>query len=168
MELVFRGRVAWKLGDFISGDNIIGREGVIDPNRDADNLKKYVLVAYDPDFPKHFKKGNLLIAGRAFGGTREHGSLKAMKALGIPLIIAESFSRVILRRAISEAFPVMECKGITTFANQGDELEVDLDTGVIRNLTQNKEIKADPALEPQIQILKAGGLIPYLRKKLGT
>src|SRR4030042_2008095 len=97
MEFIYRGRVAWKFGDFVTGDDIMGREGLMDPNRDPENLKRYVLITYDPEFPNNFRKGDLIVAGRAFGGTREHGSLKAMKALGISLIIAESFSRVLLR-----------------------------------------------------------------------
>jgi len=167
MERVFRGRVAWKFGDFFHGDRILGREGITDPNRDPENLKKYVLTAYDPKFPRKFRKGDLMIAGRAFGGSRDHQSLKAMQALGVSVIVAESFSRVILRRAILYALPVVECRGITAFANQGDELEVDLNAGVVRNLTSSgKELKCSPALGPQLEILEAGGMIPYLRKKL--
>ncbi len=109
-----------------------------------------------------------MIAGKAFGGSRDRQSLSAMQALGVSAIIAESFSRVILRSAILYAFPVVECNGITEFASLGDELEVDIDAAVVRNLTASgKELECSPLLGPQKNILEAGGIIPYLKRKLG-
>jgi len=167
MKFIYRGKVAWKFGDFVPGDAILGRVGMHE--KDPEKTKNYVLTAYDPDFPRKFNKGDLMIAGRHFGGTRDHGGMRALKTLGVSCMVAESFSRPILRRCINEnAFPVLECPGISGFANKDDEMEVNLRTGKIKNLTTGKTITAQPAPEIQLEILKVGEFIPYLRKKLET
>ena len=165
MEFVYRGKVAWKFGDFFPGDLILG-EKIGFRETDPEKLKHYVLTDFDPEFPKKFRKGDLMVAGRYFGGTRDHGGMIALKALGVSCIVTASFGRPILRRCISNAFPVLECPGITELANQGDELEVNLRTGEIKNLTTGKTLKAQPAHEVQLEILETGGFIPYLKKKL--
>ncbi len=165
MDFIYRGKVAWKFGDFFGGDLILGdRMGFRE--QDPQKLKNYVLTDYDPEFPAKFHKGDLMIAGRYFGGTRDHGSMAAMKALGVSCIVAESWGRPEIRKCITYAFPVLECPGITSLANKGDELEVNLRTGEIHDLTTGKTLKAVPAHEIQLEILEAGGFIPYLKKKL--
>lgn len=161
MEFVYRGRVAWKFGDFFPGDHIVGREGF--RQKDPEKLKDYVLTIYDPEFPQKFRKGDLMIAGRYFGGTRDHGGARALKALGVSCVVAESFSRSMFRGCIRDAFPVLECPGISRFAEEGHELEVNL-TGEIRNLTTKERLRTNPAPQIQLDMLEAGGLIPYLRR----
>ena len=164
MEFVYRGKVAWKFDDFFPGDFILGRIGLIE--KDLEKLKNYVLTSYDPEFPRKFRKGDMMIAGRYFGGTRDHGGMNALKALGVSCVVAESFGRPILRRCISNAFPVLECPGISKLADQGDELEVNLRSGEVKNLTTGKTLKTSPAPEVQLEILQDGGFTPYLKKKL--
>ena len=164
MEFVYRGRVAWKFGDFFPGDFILGRIGLRE--KDPEKLKNFVLANYDPDFPRKFRKGDLMVAGRYFGGTRDHGGMRAMQALGVSCVVAESFGRPILRRCISSALPVLECSGISKLANQDDELEVNLRTGEVKNLTTGKTLKTHPAPEVQLEIIESGGFTPYLKKKL--
>jgi 3-isopropylmalate/(R)-2-methylmalate dehydratase small subunit len=165
MEFVYRGKVAWKFDDFFSGDLILGdRMGFRET--DLEKLKNYVLTDYDPEFPKKFRKGDLMVAGRYFGGTRDHGGMAALKALGVACIVAESFGRPEIRKCITYAFPVLECPGVSKLANQGDELEVNLVTGEVKNLTSGKSLKTQPAHEVQLEILKAGGFMPYLKKKI--
>jgi len=156
--------VAWKFDDYFPGDFILGRIALRE--KDPEILKNYVLTSYDPEFPKIFRKGDLMVAGRYFGGTRDHGGMRAMQVLGVSCVVAESFGRPILRRCINSAFPVLECPGILEMANQGDELEVSLKTGEVENLTTGKTLKAHPALEIQLEILEAGGFTSYLKKKL--
>lgn len=169
MAFQISGRVAWKFGDCCSGDLILGRKGALtDPNRDPDHLKGYVLQEVDPGFPERFRKGDLMIAGRSFGMTRDHGSVKALKALGVSAIIAESFGRVWMRRAITNALPVLRCPGITLLADQGDEIQADMESGLVRNLTTGQEIKTSAAFGPQLDILRSGSLTAYLRHKLGV
>jgi len=165
MEFIYRGRVAWKFGDFVPADNILGKIGFIEG--DPKKTKNYVLTNYDPEFPKKFRKGDLIIAGRFFGGDRDHGGMRAMKELGVSCVVAESFSRPILRRNIDDnAFPVLECPGISKLANKGDELEVNFKTGEVKNLTTGEVLQTQPALEVQLEIIEAGGFIQYLKKKL--
>jgi 3-isopropylmalate/(R)-2-methylmalate dehydratase small subunit len=169
MNFAIKGKVAWVFGDFFAGDMILGRTGaLLDPNRDPKNLMKYVLTEYDKGFPANFHKGDAMIAGKVFGMARDHGSIKALKELGVSVIVAESFGRVWMRRAISNALPVLRCPGITQFANKGDELEIDLETGIVRNLSTNKSLATKPALAPQLDILEAGGMIGYLKKKIDS
>ena len=158
MEFVYRGRVAWKFGDFFSCDLILGdRMGFRE--RDPKKLKNYVLTDFAPEFPEKFRKGDLMVAGRYFGGTRDHGGMVAC-------VIAESFGRSISRKFITNAFPVLECPGISKLASQGDKLEVNLRTGEVKNLTTRKALKTRPAYEVQLEILEEGGFIPYLKKKI--
>jgi len=164
MDFLYRGKVAWKFEDYFPGDLIVGRMGLIE--KDPEKLKNYLLTSYDPEFPKKFKKGDLMVAGRYFGGTRDHGAMRALQALGVSCIIAESFGRPILRRCITYALPALECVGISMFANQYEELEVNLRTGEIKNLTTGQSAKTSPAPEVQLEIIEAGGFIPYLRKKI--
>lgn len=165
MDLVFRGRVAWKFGDFFQGDLVMGRRGMYDRNKDPENLKRYVLIDYEPDFPVRFQVGELMVAGRAFGVARDHGSVRALKALGVSAVVAESFGRVWYRRAIMNALPIVECCGISQAAERGDTLEVSLQSGIVRNLTTGQTLVGIPAIEPQLAILAAGDITEYLRAK---
>ncbi len=167
MEFVYRGKVAWKFDDFFQGDLILGeRMGFRESN--IEKLRNYVLTDFDPDFPKKFRSGELMIAGRYFGGTRDHGGMATLQAMGVACVVAESFGRPILRKCITYAFPVLECAGISKLANQGDELEVNLRTGEVKNLTTGESLVTRPAPEVQLEIIEFGGFIPYLKKKLET
>jgi 3-isopropylmalate/(R)-2-methylmalate dehydratase small subunit len=165
MEFIYRGKVAWKFEDFFSGDLILGdRMGF--KEQDPEKLKKYVLTDFDPEFPAKFQKGDLMVAGRYFGGTRDHGGMAALKALGVSCVVAESWGRPEIRKCMTYAFPVLECPGICELANKGDELIVDLKTGEVRNLTTGKTLKTTPANEIQLEILEAGGFVTYLKQKV--
>jgi 3-isopropylmalate/(R)-2-methylmalate dehydratase small subunit len=165
MNFIYRGKVAWKFGDFFSGDLILGdRMGFRE--QDPQKLKNYVLTDFDPEFPVKFRRGDLMVAGRYFGGTRDHGGMAALKALGVSCVVAESWGRPEIRKCITYGFPVLECPGISTLVNKGDELEVNLRTGELLNLTSGKALKTNPAHEIQLEILEAGGFIAYLKKKL--
>lgn len=166
MEYIIKGNVAWKFGDYFSGSLIMGREGDLDKNRDPEHLKQYVLKDYVADFHKNFRKGDFMIAGKAFGGSRDHGSIMVLQKLGVSIVIAESFGGVWQRRAISSGLPILECPGITGFAVQGDELEINIKTGQIHTVPLGKKISAEPAIEPQLAILEAGGITEYIKAKL--
>lgn len=165
MEFIYRGQVAWKFGDFFPGDLILGdRMGFRES--DIDKLKEYVLTDFDPDFPRKFRRGSLMVAGRYFGGTRDHGGMATLQAMGVSCLVAESFGRPIWRKCITYAFPVLECTGISKLVNRDEELEVNLRTGVVKNITTGQHIVAQPAPDAQMEILEAGGFTSYLKKKL--
>uniref|UniRef100_A0A7C4S5K9 3-isopropylmalate dehydratase small subunit n=1 Tax=Geoglobus ahangari TaxID=113653 RepID=A0A7C4S5K9_9EURY len=157
-----RGR-AWKFGDNISTDHITpGRYYHLRSN--LPELAKHVMEDADPDFMKKFRPGDFIVAGRNFGmgSSREHAPL-ALKIAGVSAVIAKSFARIFYRNAINIGLPVLMAD--TDEIEDGDELEVDLSTGIIRDLTKNIEIEAKPLPDIMIRILKEGGLVEYVRKK---
>ena len=162
-QLVFRGRV-WKLGDNIDTDVITPGKYLILP---IDELKKYVLEPIDPEFSRKVKPGDILVAGRNFGcGSSREQAPAALKALGISVVIAESFARIFFRNAISLGLPVMICDGISEKVKEGEFLEVNLEIGEVRNLNTGQIIKTRILSKQMVEILKAGGIIPLLKKKL--
>jgi 3-isopropylmalate/(R)-2-methylmalate dehydratase small subunit len=163
-QLVFRGRV-WKLGDNIDTDVITPGKYLI---LSIDELKKYVLEPIDPEFPRKVKPGDILVAGKNFGcGSSREQAPAALKALGISVVIAESFARIFFRNAVSLGLPVVICDGISEKVKEGEFLEVNLEIGEIRNLNTGQIIKTKILSRQMVEILKAGGIIPLLRKKLG-
>jgi len=162
-QLVFRGRV-WKLGDNVDTDVITPGKYLILP---MNELKKYVLEPIDPEFPRKVKPGDILVAGKNFGcGSSREQAPAALKALGISVVIAESFARIFFRNAVSLGLPVMICDGISEKVKEGEFLEVNLETGEIKNLNTGQTIKTKILSKQMIEILKAGGIIPLLKKKL--
>src|SRR3990172_10709625 len=165
MQTHFRGR-AWVFGEDISTDHIIaGRYlGTTDPKVFAEHCVEGV----DANFAKQAKPGDVVVAGANFGcgSSREQAPL-AFKHLGIAAILAPSFARIFFRNAINIALPVLECPGIEEAVKAGDDIEIDMERGEVR--TASGEIAKFRALPPNVLgILEAGGLVPKLRKELGT
>lgn len=92
----------------------------------------------------------------------------AIKAAGVAGVIAPTFARIFFRNAINTGLPILECPEAAAAIQSGDELEVDFATGAIRNLTRSAEYQARPLPEFVLEIVAAGGLIPYARRQLGT
>ncbi len=161
---MIKGRV-WKFGDNVDTDAIMPARYLIYTK--PEELAKYVMTGIDEDFPKKIKKGDIIVAGKNFGcgSSREHAPI-GLKAAGISCVIAESFARIFYRNAINIGLPLIECKGIYNKVKEGDELEVDLKTGIIKNLTTGETIQGQKIPEFMMEILEAGGLMPYLINKL--
>ncbi len=159
--MVLRGR-AWKLGDNISTDHIIpGRFYHL--RSDLDELAKHVFEDIVPGFHDKVQKGDILIGGRNFGlgSSREHAPL-AIKLAGIDAIVAGSFARIFYRNAINVGLAAIICDidGIA----EGDVLEIRIEEGVLADRTNGIQRTFNP-LSPIMQdILKAGGLVPYIGK----
>jgi 3-isopropylmalate/(R)-2-methylmalate dehydratase small subunit len=120
-----------------------------------------------PNFAKEHQPGDIIVAGRNFGSgsSREHAPI-AIKYAGVPVVVAKSFARIFFRNAINIGLPIVEAPEAVDEINHGDELEVDLDSGIIRNLTTGKEYKATKFPEELQAILRAGGLMEYAKEKL--
>jgi len=120
-----------------------------------------------PNFAKEHQQGDIIVAGRNFGSgsSREHAPI-AIKYAGVPVVVAKSFARIFFRNAINIGLPIAEAPDAVDEINHGDELEVDLDSGIIRNLTTGKEYKATKFPEELQAILRAGGLMEYAKAKL--
>jgi 3-isopropylmalate/(R)-2-methylmalate dehydratase small subunit len=153
---------AFKFGDNISTDHITpGRLANLRSN--LPELAKHVLEDADPTFAERVNKGDFVVGGRNFGlgSSREHAPL-VIKMSGVSAVLAESFARIFFRNAINLGLPVLVCD--TTRINDGDDLEVDLKAGVIRNITGGVELTFGKIPDVMLGILDEGGLIPYIKK----
>ncbi len=152
-------------GDNIDTDVIIpGRYLVL---QDPKELAKHAMEGVDPSFPEKAKEGVILVAGKNFGcGSSREEAPVALKHANVRCVIAKSFARIFYRNAINIGLPILEAD-LKEFVSEGDELVVDVISGVIENKTKGKQVKAKPLPPLAIEIVKAGGLTKYVRKKLG-
>ncbi len=157
---------AWVFGDDVDTDQIIAGRYLV--KTDPQELARHVMEAIDPKFASKVSKGDVIIAGRNFGcgSSREHAAI-ALKAAGISAIVAESFARIFFRNAINQGLPAVVCKGVRGGFKSGDIVEVDLEAGEVRNLSTGKTFKFQPMPEFIMRILRAGGMIPYLKQTSG-
>ncbi len=158
---MLQGR-AHKFGDSISTDHIIpGRYAHLRSN--LPELAKHVLEDADVDFAKKVKAGDFVVGGSNFGlgSSREHAPL-VIKMAGVSAILAKSVARIFFRNAINLGLPVLICD--TDRINDGDELEVDLTAGTVRDKTNGSVLTFGKIPEVMLEILNEGGLIPYIQK----
>jgi len=158
---VLRGR-AFKFGDSISTDHVIsGRYAHLRSN--LVELAKHVLEDADPTFVSRVKPGDFIVAGSNFGlgSSREHAPL-VIKMAGVSAILAKSVARIFFRNAINLGLPVLMCD--TDKMNDGDELEINLEGGKVKDLTNGSELTLGKIPEVMLRILAEGGLIPYIQK----
>ncbi len=158
---------AFKFGDNIDTDLIIPARYL--NTSDPDELVKHCMEDADPNWIKKVKKGDFIVAGENFGcgSSREHAPV-SIKAAGVSAVIAKSFARIFYRNAINIGLPILESPDAAKNIKEGDEIEVDLAKGIIRNITKNMSFKAQPFPEFMQKIIEAGGLINYIRGKLKT
>lgn len=133
-------------------------------------LAKAAFADLDPSFSAKAQAGEygIVVAGANFGGGGKtvEGPVFALRGAGVQLVIAESFARFFLRNAINNAFPVLVCPGIQHAVATGQRLEVDLDAARIANVATGQVLQATPLSATALQIIEAGGLVPYARRKL--
>lgn len=165
MAKVFKGK-AFKFGDDVNTDEIIPARYL--NTSDPKELAKHVMEDADPEFPKKVQPGDVIVAGKNFGcgSSREHAPI-AIKAAGVSAVIAKSFARIFYRNAINIGLPIFESPEAVEGIDEGDLIEVNPETGVIKNLTKGTEFQANPIPSDIRQIMEAGGLMEYAKKKLG-
>jgi len=134
---------------------------------DAKELAAHCMEDIDADFVKKVRPGDIIVAQANFGcgSSREHAPL-AIKTAGVGAVIADSFARIFYRNAINIGLPILESPEAVAATKAGDELEVELATGEIRNLTTGQAFRAKPYPEFMLQIVEAGGLIEHTRRRL--
>ncbi|MFC1897099.1 3-isopropylmalate dehydratase small subunit [Chloroflexota bacterium] len=153
---------AFKFGDGISTDDITpGRFIYLRSN--LAELAKHVFEDTNPTFVEQVKSGDFVVGGKNFGlgSSREHAPI-IIKMAGVGAILAKSFARIFFRNAINIGLPVLICD--TDKINADDELEVDLEKGIITNLTNKAQLSFSKIPEVMLHILDEGGLVPYIRK----
>jgi len=158
---MLRGR-AFKFGDDISTDHITpGRLAHLRSN--LPELAKHVMEDADPTFASRVRAGDFIVAGSNFGlgSSREHAPL-VIKMAGVSAILAKSVARIFFRNAINLGLPVLICD--TSQIDDGDELEVDLQAGTIKDITNGNQLTFSKMPEAMLRILDEGGLIPYIQK----
>jgi 3-isopropylmalate/(R)-2-methylmalate dehydratase small subunit len=157
------GRI-WMLGDNVNTDVIIpGRYNV---TTDRAQLARYCLCEVLPEFSQQVQPGDVVMAGHNFGcgSSREHAPA-ALQACGIQVVIARSFARIFYRNAVNIGLPVLICEDAVAASASGQQIEVDLATGIIRNTTSRQTFHSEP-LDPFVaRIVAAGGIIEYIRQE---
>ncbi len=153
---------AWKFGDDISTDHIApGRYFHL--RSDLPELAKHVLEDADTEFASKMSPGDFVVGGKNFGlgSSREHAPT-IIEFSGISAVLAKSFARIFFRNSINVGLPVLICD--TDKINAGDELEVDLEVGVIKDLTNGEQMDFKPLPPTMITILNDGGLLAHIQK----
>ena len=155
--------IVFKFGDNVDTDVIIPARYL--NSSDPAELATHCMEDIDKDFIKNVKKGDIIVAEKNFGcgSSREHAPI-AIKASGISCVIASSFARIFYRNAINTALPILECDEAAKNIRNGDEVEIDFDTGVITDKTTGKTFQAQPFPEFIKEIINAGGLLNSLKK----
>jgi 3-isopropylmalate/(R)-2-methylmalate dehydratase small subunit len=132
-------------------------------------LAKHCMEDIDLEFVKKVKPGDIIVATSNFGcgSSREHAPL-AIKTSGVSCVIAKSFARIFFRNAINIGLPLLESEEAVENSNAGDTLEVDLDKGVIKNITNGKTFHSKPYPQFMGELITAGGLVEYTKKRIAN
>lgn len=161
MSIIVKGKV-WKFGDNVTTD-------YMDPSFTRaspwEEVRKAILHIHDR-FPAEHRPGDVIVAGENFGcGSSRESAPANLKRLGLSCVVAESFGRIFFRNSIAIAFPVMACKGISQEFAEGDELELDFEQSLVRNLTRGTERSSNPLPPALIEIVRSGGVLQLLQEK---
>jgi len=156
---------AFKLPDNIDTDVIIAARYL--DTTDPQELAKHCLEDALPGFSGQVEAGDVLVAGSNFGSgsSREHAPV-AIKAAGISCVIAKSFARIFFRNSFNMGLPLMECAEAAEKIQAGDQVEVDFQSGTIRNLTRQQDYQARPLPDFIRELTRAGGLVNYAKARL--
>ena len=161
--MIANGKVL-KYGDNVDTDVIIPARYL--NSFDAKELASHVMVDLDPTFVDRLEPGDIVVAKSNFGSgsSREHAPL-ALKTAGVSCVIANSFARIFYRNSINIGFPILECPEAVAGIEEGDKVEVEFETGIIKNLTKGTQFQAQ-AFPPFLQkMIEANGLVNYVNSK---
>ncbi|MDP2277111.1 MAG: 3-isopropylmalate dehydratase small subunit [Nitrospirota bacterium] len=162
--MIIKGR-NWKFGNDIDTDAIIPARHL--NTSDPAELAKHIMEDADKNFPNKVKAGDIIVAGKNFGcgSSREHAPI-AIKAAGIQAVIAKSFARIFYRNAFNIGLPIFESEEASEKIKEGDEIEVDADKGIIKNISKDESYKANPIPPFMQELIASGGLVGWTKKKL--
>ena len=154
----------FKYGDNVDTDVIIPARYL--NSSDPKELASHCMEDIDKDFVNRVKPGDIIVADKNFGcGSSREQAPSAIKAAGVSCVIAETFARIFYRNSINIGLPIIECPEASRGIEQGDEVEVDFDSGIIYNRTKGTQFKGQAFPEFMQKIIKAEGLINYINQK---
>jgi 3-isopropylmalate/(R)-2-methylmalate dehydratase small subunit len=130
-------------------------------------LARHCMEDIDADFVNQVKEGDVIVAGKNFGcgSSREHAPI-AIKAAGISCVIAPTYARIFYRNSFNTGLPILECEEAAQKIEARDEVEVNFETGEIKNITKGETYQAEPFPEFISKIIQCGGLVNYVKKSL--
>lgn len=153
-----------KYGDNINTDLISPPQYL---EKSLEIIARHAMEGVDETFAARLSPGGIIVAGKNFGpGSSRETAPIALKMAGVGAVVAEFFARIFFRNAINIGLPVLECADANKIT-EGDELEVNLLTGLIKNRSTGETLRAAPLSAPVMDVLSAGGLVPFLEKKFG-
>jgi len=153
----------WKFGDNVDTDQIIPAEYLT--TGDAKKLAAHAFVNMRPEFAKEVQEGDIIVAAENFGcgSSREHAP-RALIGAGVRCVIAKSFARIFFRNSINIGLPLIEAD-VYDKIDEGDQIEIRFDDGILKNLTKNEEYQINPLPEFMQKLLDSGGLINYIKRQ---
>ncbi len=154
----------FKYGANVNTDEIIPARYLT--TSDPKELAKYCMKDIDDTFAQKVKPGDIIVADKNFGcgSSREHAPI-SIKGAGVSCVIAKSFARIFFRNCINIGLPIIESEEAVDGISAGDKLEIDLAKGEITNITKKEKYKAQPFPEFMQKIIKAGGLLSYIKEE---
>lgn len=156
-----------KYGDNVDTDVIIPARYL--NTTDPKELASHCMEDIDTEFVKKVKPGDVIVAQDNFGcgSSREHAPI-SIKAAGIACVIANTFARIFYRNSLNIGLPILECPEAVSGISDGDQVEVDLESGKITNVTTGKSYQAKPFPPFMRELIKAGGLVNYTKARLSS
>jgi len=158
---------AWKFGDDVNTDEIIPARylNTIDPQE----LAAHCMEDADAEFAKKVEPGDVIVGGANFGcgSSREHAPI-SIKGAGVSCVIAKTFARIFFRNCINTGLPILVCPDAADETRTGDEVEIDLASGRITNVTRGKAYETAPFPKAMQDIIAAGGLMNFVKQTQGT
>ena len=162
--MILSGKV-WKFGDNIDTDAIIPARYL--NMSTAEELAQHCMEDVDTSYASGVQKGDIIVGGENFGcGSSREQAVICLKAAGVGAIIAKSFARIYFRNAINQGLAIIQCLELVDKAEQGDDISVNLREGTVRH--RDTDYSFPPLPEEIMEILQVGGLIPYVRNKVGS
>ena len=157
---------AWVFGDHVDTDVIIPARYL--NTSDPHELGRHCMEDADPEFASKVSRGDVIVAGENFGcgSSREHAPI-AIKAAGVACVVAKSFARIFYRNSFNMGLPILECPQAVDGIKEGEVVKVDLSSGTVENLSTGESFRAVPIPPFMRELLDAGGLMPYVAKRMG-
>ncbi len=161
--MIFEGKV-WKFGDHVNTDLIIPAR-FLNVSQEEE-LARNCFSDLRPDFASKVNRGDIIVAGENFGcgSSREHAP-RAIKGVGISVVIAKGFARIFYRNAINVGLPLLECIDAADAFEEGDQVSVNVVTGEIKGMNEGQDFLAKPIPDFIMEMIQAGGLVNYIKKK---